>query len=229
MHPYVGLLAPWVTPDHSKVALMSAAGYVPGSLIANHWNSLCLGMASFFQGKVGPVVAGSSGAISTVASLFKHDEAVVETSEEAQRYFEAYGRSKTEMDKINALRLQYMRVEDSTGSNDEALLCLKKHDVGVWGACENYETFVPDLAKVFSAQQDPSKLKIQAYFAVDDIMIGKGGQKYFNACFSKEACGQYIDYESSTVDGVNHETIGDPTKGVLEKLYEESKASLASG
>lgn len=222
--PFVALLVPWVTPDHSKVTLLSMATHVPSSLIANHWNSLCLGLISFAQG---PVATGSSTAIAALTSLFEKDELVTEESpEEARKYLELNGRSKMEVEKIGALRFKYMRIEDSSGCNDEALLCLKKSDVGFWGACENYETFVPDLTEVLSAQQ--KKVKIHAYFAEKDIMIGKTGQEYFNACFSKKACGQYIDYESFTIKGTNHETIADPMHGLISRLYEECKASLVS-
>lgn len=238
--PTAILLAPWVHPSDSDVGIMKFSSMIPDTLIINYWASLCLGTVKILQNAVNPAVASSSGAYGTVASLFKSDatkgKSERENRELEETYVESFGMGVKDKKEFDRLFRKYVFAEDMSGGNGEAMLCLKKGgSAGSWGVCDNYHTFVPELAAVWrryldfghgnsdAAVESKPKLKIQAYFAEDDIMIGKKGQRYVETSFSSPTCEDVLDFESFTIEGANHETIGDPTFGPIETMFGDVK------
>ena len=130
---------------------------------------------------------------------------------------------------IEKLQTKYFFAEDTTAGNEDAKLCLKKEGEGNWGACEDYEKYVLDLVQREKARKesnpDQAPLRIQSYFAESDIMIGKGGQKYFEHCWRQEGVdGSGVEFESIELPDTNHETsIVDLEKGALKLVFQEIK------
>ncbi len=123
-----------------------------------------------------------------------------------------------------------------SGINQEALLCLKKGDD--WGACDDYEAFVDALVKQEndkkalsvvsngSPTEDVQKLKVRAFFSESDIMIGKGGQRFFEKCWQREGVVDAIDFRSISVPDTNHDSVTSPSKGGLIQIINELKLRL---
>lgn len=102
----------------------------------------------------------------------------------------------------------------------------------LWGACENYPTFVGEPVASEQARKDgspnaASKLEVQAYFAESDMMIGEMGKLYFEECWSAAEAGGMVEFEAITTDDTNHDSICGAQRGVLEKIFDEARLSLA--
>jgi pimeloyl-ACP methyl ester carboxylesterase len=236
-NPYVVFLAPWVHPAHSKVNLMSLASHLPDSLIANYWNKL----SHFLAITAAPVFESSSGVLSAFAatssnlmprSKDKEKLKKIDREEEDKVYQKAFGMTREEHEMTFKLIVKYIFAEDTTGANHEALLCLKKGGVAgtsMWGICEDYGAFVPALADVWKNRSDPgTRLKVEAYFAESDMMIGQKGQNYFEECWNEENCGDAIAFEAISTIGTDHDSVGDPMNGAIERIIREAKRSLGS-
>jgi len=223
--PYVALLTPWVHPTHSHVSLMSLVEHIPNGAIA-HWNQVIKGILRLATNVINPTIATSSGMFATMTSPFS-SRTDISVEEEEKEIMEVFGMTLEELNKVTSLSQKCSFAEDTTGGNADAMLCLKKTGPGLWGACENYETFVPDLLqKLKSSGRSETRLKVQTYYAESDMMIGKEGQSYFERCWSSSAYASAIDFESMTDPGTNHDSICMPMNGVVRYLFEEAKESL---
>lgn len=122
-----------------------------------------------------------------------------------------------------------MLTEAGSGINEEMLLCLKKG--GNWGACDDYRSYVADLVvqekeRMISFASNhpdsnsdmPVKLKVRAFFSTTDIMIGEGGQKFFEECWQKEGVEDAIDFQSIAVPDTNHDSIISPRKSAWVQI-----------
>ena len=74
--------------------------------------------------------------------------------------------------------------------------------------------------------QDSMRLKVRAYFAESDIMIGASGQKYI-----EEICGwkgnsfeDVLDFDSFTVPGTDHDSVMQPVE-ILEQVFVDAGGS----
>jgi len=219
-----------------------ASGWMPKVLVEKHWDNV----SGFFATKLLPGLAASGGLMESFAALggsaSSSSASVLDRSKtkkqkeddgDEARSMEAYGMTPAQKNAVSKLGLKFMFAEDTSGANDEALLCLRKGseaDVS-WGACEDYGAFVPKLAeewKRFSGDGEHGgmKLRVQVYFASSDAMSGEGGQKYFEECWGRERCGDGIEFQGSVAEDTSHDNIGYPEKGVLEKVFREAKRAL---
>jgi len=156
-----------------------------------------------------------------------------EHHDDEARSMEDYGMTRAQKNAVADLGLKYMFAEETSGANDEALLCLRKGTEAdaSWGVCEDYGAFVPKLAeewKRFSGGSEhvSLKLRLQVYFASSDAMSGEGGQKYFEECWGRDRCGDGIEFLGSVAEDTSHDDIVTPEKGVLEKVFREAKRAL---
>ena len=158
---------------------------------------------SFVNAAIAPPVAASSTVFSAVRnpimSAFSRKSAIDPAQFEAKKA-SAYGLDEKEREALNKVIFEKIMSENRAGVNDEALLCLKKgkgkEPAPSWRAAEDYEGFVKGLAKREKeraeqrrredGQLEPSasKLKVDITFSESDIMIGKGGEKYFRNCWT---------------------------------------------
>lgn len=216
--PYMAFIAPWVHNDHSQATLMNLLAKIPDSWF-NSWNQV----NRFINTRIAPTVSWSGGISSSVVNLFQAEPGSSDSGETSVG--EKYGVSEEVGKHIEKLQSKYFLAEDTTAANDEALLCLKKGGTGNWGACEDYKEYVGSLAKRErerrSSDQNRSKLQVEVYFAESDIMIGKGGQEYFEQCWQQDGVADAIDFEATELPGINHETaIMDLKKGGLKPAFE---------
>lgn len=206
---------------------------MPKVLVEKHWDNL----SGFVATKILPSFAASGGLMESVASSThvlggSKSKKQKEDDDDDAESMELYGMTCVQKKEVSNLGLKFMFAEETSGANDEALLCLRKgteSDVG-WGICEDYAAFVPKLAEkwkgVSENQDDPPKFRMQAYFASSDVMSGEGGQNYFQHCWEKEKCGDAIEFLGTVVENTSHDNIGFPEKGVLENVLREAKRAL---
>ncbi|GAB7349372.1 hypothetical protein MBLNU459_g8498t1 [Dothideomycetes sp. NU459] len=225
VHPYVALLAPWTHPSHSKVALWNVASKLPTTMITQFG-----GIAKFINTSVVPASAYSSGVFESMSSLLGNGP-TTNASIEAEEIQAAHGCTVDTWNEINSLQSKYIFAGDSSGVNQETLLCLKK-GCG-WGACDDYKLFVDELVarersriaeSVALAQPEsaaPEKLRVRAFFSETDVMIGEGGQKFFEDCWQKENVKDTIDFKSIAVPNTNHDSIVSPRKGAWSQILVE--------
>lgn len=243
-HPYAAFLAPWVHPSKSNVTLLSlaASSLIPNSLISKQWNKLNGFMATTLL----PAIGNSSGLLASfsTASLSSSSTSTSESSlgdssisDEEQKFIDAYGMTSSQKSALVSIFLKYMFAEDTTGANDEALLCLRKSPDITWEFCDDYVAYVPQLAQRWeeysssnnrdgSASMTTPQLKIQAYFASSDMMVGQGGRKYFESIWNEASCSNVIQFEGMEVKNTSHDSIGDPTNGAMEKVFEEARKAI---
>jgi len=203
---------------------MSVAEFIPNGMFA-HWNQVIKGIGGLATNVIKPTLATSSGAFETVKSLLSSGTNMSVEAEERES-MEAFGMTLEEVNKVISLGQKYSFAEDTTGGNADAMLCLKKGGAS-WGICEDYETFVPELVqKLQSSLRPPTKVKVRVCYAEDDMLVGKGGQSYFEKCWSSSATASVIKFESMTDPGTNHDSIVMPTNGSIRCLFEEAKDSL---
>ncbi|KFX95102.1 hypothetical protein V490_04023 [Pseudogymnoascus sp. VKM F-3557] len=243
--PYAAILTPWVHPRDSGAAVMSfvASDWMPKFLVANHWDNL----SGFVATKIMPGFAASGGVIEGLAALGgglsnpvsggrKREE---KEEEDEARAMKAFGMTRARKELVSNMGLKFMFAEETSGANAEALLCSKKGtelEVG-WGVCDDYRTFVPALADKFVGIAEErqgrdaqlTKLRVHAYFAADDAMIGEGGRKHFEDCWKSRRCGEGIEFRGEVVPGTTHDSIGDPENGVLERVLREARRTLEGG
>ena len=202
--PYIGIMGPWVHSDHSEKALLSWAAKLPNGVL-DGWN----GLAWFINTKVAPSVSWSGGAISSVTSLFRTSPTDAEPDE--IDLAKLIGRSKEVAKELERLQGKFFFAEDTTAANEDARMCLKLGGEGLWGECEDYDDFVQKVVHMeterLKANAGAPKLKMRVFFAESDVMIGKGGQHYFEKCWAREGVDACIDYKGEERPGTNHETV----------------------
>ncbi|GAB1735066.1 hypothetical protein NU219Hw_g134t1 [Hortaea werneckii] len=217
-HPYVAFITPWVHNDHSRATLMRIASAVPSSWI-DSWDTI----NRFLLDNVMPVFSWSGGAMASMSSAFQPEPGVVDTSEATLG--QKYGVSEVAGQCIEKLLMKYWLSESIIAANEEVLLGLKKGRPSDWGVCDNYEAFVQLCVQQEQQRQtasmDRAKLKVQMYFAQNDIMIGEGGREYFLKSWKQSGVEELLDVESRTMPGTNHDTaVLDPDKGALQHIFE---------
>ena len=218
--PFVALICPWVHNEHSEAMLTNLASRIPTSMF-NSWHSI----VGFINQKIAPSVSWSGGVVSSVSGIFSSDS----SSSSDDNLVEKYGTAPKVAKEIERLVGKYFfEGEDVTGANEEAKLCLKKKGPGAWMICEDYQAHVESLTqqekeRVRSGSERP-RLKVHAYFAESDVMIGKGGQKYFEQLWSQDGVSESIEYQSHELPGTNHDSVLiDHKKGALKTIFEEVK------
>jgi hypothetical protein len=181
-------------------------------------------VVGFVAQKVQPAVAWSGGVSSSISGLF--NSSTDSSDSDAAMLAAQYGTSEDVAKMIPKLSTKYFFAEDARGGTEEAKLCLKMGGENLWLICEDYKTYIESLLKQEeerSKSADASgKLKMKVYYAESDMMIGEGGKRYFEECWRTHEVSRFVDFDSKTLPGTNHETIiADFDKSALPSIFEE--------
>ncbi|KAJ3496756.1 hypothetical protein NLG97_g2421 [Lecanicillium saksenae] len=218
--PLSVLLAPWVDPQHSKVAIMQAAQYVPGPAY-----SLFNGISRFAARGMMTTVS-SSEAVFNAFGMGKPSEeeerAVKSWSRENSLKLEKECGLSTKMQGALQLQtLEHIFAESTAGSSDEARHCARKTTPGSWGKADDYEVFVKDVAEQERSGNGSkpgegsvessvaTKLRVMAFFAETDHIVGDGGRKYVEKCWrgSPNEFDDAFEFSSKTIAGSGHDAL----------------------
>ncbi|EED23088.1 conserved hypothetical protein [Talaromyces stipitatus ATCC 10500] len=217
-HPYIACLAPWVDPAHSHKAALQLARFIPTKAFS-YWNQI----PRFFQ--TSPVISFSGTVISSIKDKLPSNSGGDSVSyHKRQRLIEQeYGMAKDVQIELEKNITRFLFKENTVGANEETLQCLRKG--APWGVCDDYEEFVKSFVErererrsELGESSTPEKLKIRAYFAESDVMIGKTGQKYFENCF--EGYEDVLSFESSTMPDEDHDSLCSCPE-VLARIFQE--------
>lgn len=201
---------------------MALVNKVPPSLFSA-WSSI----TTFVNQKVVPATSWSGGVISSIGGFFSGSEAKSDEEDESEVQAK-YGLDKATAKELESLYFKYLLAEGMKGGNDEALLCSKARGSTSWGACDDYMTCIKTIAESEKERlgKDPSaaKLRVRLHFAQDDMMIGKGGKKYFEECWQQEGVSDAVDVKSKEWPDTNHETVSvEVNKGAMRGIFEDIK------
>lgn len=196
---------------------MSLVSKIPNSMLNSFGN-----VTRFINQRIAPAASWSGGILSSVSGLFQAGPGESGSTDLGEKY----GTSEEVALQIDKLKVKYLFEEDLTGASEEVKLCLKKYGSGNWGVCEDFEKYVPDLAKQEEERRNPDsaqpKLRVRAFFAESDMMIGKAGQKYFDQCWMQNGINNSLDYESKELPETNHDSLlEDHRLGPLKSVFEE--------
>lgn len=163
------------------------------------------------------MVSSSTGLLT---SRFSSDETASATPGET------YGTSEAVGKELASLVSKFFFAEDTTAGNEDAKLCLKKGGKGSWGCCEDYEGFVRSVVGREGERRgtvsEEGVLRVRAFFAESDALIGKGGQEYFDRCWRQEGVEGWVRYEGRMLPGTDHDSVmGDVKKGALATIFAE--------
>lgn len=212
---YVAMMAPWVHSEHSCMTLTNWAAKLPNGML-DSWN----GLVRTINQRIAPSLSWSGGAISTVAGMFGSG-----SKEDANENALArlYGTSPEVAREMERLQGKFYFAEDTTAGNEDARLCLKMGGTELWGACEDYPDFVRTLVKGElerkNADAGSPGLKIRVFYAESDMLIGKGGQKYFEECWAQDGVTGDIDYEGTELPGTDHDSVSIGDKCALPTIF----------
>lgn len=85
-------------------------------------------------------------------------------------------------------------------------------------------TYTSDPSPPYSPSTSPSrKLTFHVYFSSSDVMIGKGGQQYFEDCWRQGNEDGKIEYKAKVAEDTDHDSIILPEKGWIEEVFGEVK------
>ncbi|GMG25285.1 unnamed protein product [Aspergillus oryzae] len=220
-------IAPWVDPSHSHVTSMQMAQYVPVKAF-NVWNLI----PKFLLLKAGPAFTSSEAAITKTSNVISSGsgfssggENYTELERNRRQIEYEYGLSRDVQAEIDSLIFQFMFEESTVGANSEALQCLRKgsDSSNTWGKCENYEAYVKELVDLEGRRHrrtGQEKLKVRAYFAGNDSMIGKAGQDYVEECWARDTreFKDALDFESRTFTQLEHDSLVQSAE-VLKSIF----------
>lgn len=218
--------APWVDPAHSKVTLMQMMQYIPAQAFAV-WHHVAPLLAT------SGVVVNKASSLLTSSTGSSFDQNTPQ-GRNRQRLAVEYDVSRDFQIEWESLLGKRITEENTVGANSEALLCARKGKGWSWGECDDYATFVAKLAKaerqkyqLNSNTESHAKLKIRAYFAENDVMIGAGGQKYMEDCWGRgeDNLSDVFDFGSATIAGTDHDSLVQSVE-VLEKVFADAGGSL---
>ncbi|KAL1883297.1 hypothetical protein Daus18300_000355 [Diaporthe australafricana] len=109
-----------------------------------------------------------------------------------------------------------MLSENMVGADSEALCCVRRGPAGLWGDCEDYALFVRKLAELERNRRSDDdggnrkKLKVTAYFAEVDAMIGKKGQSYMENCWKGSGGDEFqdtLEFRTTTMKETDHDSV----------------------
>jgi hypothetical protein len=70
------------------------------------------------------------------------------------------------------------------------------------------------------------KLKVKVVFGEEDAMIGKKERMYFEDCWTQEKCGRGVEIQDVEVEGIDHDSVVEPSKGAVEELFSVAKRGV---
>ncbi|ESZ93091.1 hypothetical protein SBOR_6521 [Sclerotinia borealis F-4128] len=208
--PRITLLSPWVHQDLSSTYFLQFAAILPNSML-DHWSSV----TKFIVNNAAPMIASSGGAFAAIKSFLSTPETAAATQREAaeQKCREGYGVSIETKKEMETLLLKWAFLEDTSGINDEARLCLKKTDHCSWDACEDYEEMVKNLVEMWTQRVERNQsaiLEVKIYLAEEDMMTGEKGKEYFRKCWTSKDWVSGIKVSCEQLKGTDHDTVLDP-------------------
>ncbi|KAH8124977.1 hypothetical protein LI328DRAFT_133448 [Trichoderma asperelloides] len=224
--PFVALFAPWVDPAHSKVTSMQMMQHIPAQAFAV-WHHIA------------PLLATSGVVVNKASSFFTSSAGSSgdqDTPQERnrQKLASVYDVPRDFQVELESLLGKKITEENTVGANSEALLCARKGKGWSWGECDDYATFIEMLARgerennqLKSSTDSHAKLKIRAFFAENDVMIGVGGQKYMEECWGRGegSLSDVLDFDSATMAGTDHDSLVQSVE-VWEKVFADAGGSL---
>ena len=218
--PFVGLLAPWVPTTLSNAPLTSLASKLPASVI-----DYLSPLQGFIVSKIAPTLSFSGGLFSTTAALVGGPKDVDSSIQAGslEDAAEKYGVDVETAKILGSLAVKFNLAEDTTGANEEAKLCLMKGGKANWGALADYESCFQSIVtgETSRVRAGEVKLRMEAAFASSDVIIGKGGQEYFEKCWTREGVSGGVDFESRMCEGTDHDgVLIDFHKGALKGFFE---------
>ena len=193
-----------------------------------YWNKL-LGCFAHTLPSAFHASSGALGSIVGTRSTSRTtDSAAMGTSpvtERESQFLGAYGMNEESFNRLNGAVFGRIVAEDTTGVNEEALLCLKKGPVGLWGTCEDMAQYARDLVDAEKQRrtecpQEPP-LQVRVFFAESDRMVGQEGQRYFDKCFHEAPDPGGVVQYTSTVTEADHDNIISTHVGVLTRIFHE--------
>lgn len=221
--PFVACFAPWVHPTHSSAPLMQVVDKLPASLLGNLHH-----IQGFVASFIAPSVTFSAAKLGVSDSL---DE---------QTCQKTFGQSKEVRREVVRLQGLWQRGEDTSAISADATLCMQKdgEDWGVYSslpkAIEVFKTTYTSEAQPQSITSGPTpssssssfhprRLTFAVYFSSSDVMIGKGGQQYFENCWKQGNADEKIEYKARTVPESDHDSIILPEKGWIKEVFGQVK------
>ncbi|KIV77101.1 hypothetical protein PV11_08933 [Exophiala sideris] len=223
MGPHVVMLAPFIPPDDSGAPLMRLTASLPSGLISRFHSAATLVNRTITLSAGISLPFSQAGAMPTVTNAIDAEEGDDETE-------------KAVLKNMEKLSMQYVFAENISGSSDDALLYLRKKTssngtVPEGQPTEEWLDWASLAGKVAAVERerrphmDPDerssalhsgtvKLKVDAFHAEKDIMSGTKGAKYFDACWERHSAD--MDYVSKVTEGTNHDSILDPSLGVVD-------------
>lgn len=193
-------------------------------------------LQGFLNSKVNPALSFSGGLVSSSMAFFSSPpkEGADDSEPSPGSVEDAADKYSVDVETAKAMRLlavRFGRAEETKAANEEAKLCLQKGERADWGVGDDYMALVRSIAEreaAASTEGDGAacKLEVDACFAGSDVMIGKGGQEYFNTCWGQDGVAARVSFKSRTFDATNHDTVlVDFRRGALKSCLE----SAASG
>lgn len=180
-----------------------------------------------------PKIASASGAAFDKISKSLPSSSGINAAETAplernrQKIESEYGLSVELQKELQPQTLKVMLGENMVGADSEALCCLRKGPAGLWGDCDDYAVFVKKLAELERSRRaedgggNPDKLRIRAYFAETDAMIGKKGQSYMENCWKGNGGDEVLDvldFTTTTVKETDHDSVVQSVE-VLKQIF----------
>lgn len=154
-----------------------------------------------------------------------------------QRLEDEYGLSLELQNELQPLTFKSILSENTVGADSEALCCLRKGPAGLWGDCDNYMLFVGKLAELERGRRADEgavgreKLRINAYFAETDAMIGKKGQSYMEDCWRGGAGDEFedlLEFTTTTVKDTDHDSVVQSVE-VLKQIFLSAGGAAPTG
>lgn len=204
-------LAPWVDPAHSHMTAWQLARFIPTKAFSI-WNQI----PQFFQ--TSPLISSSGAVITSVKDKLPGGDDGNTMSERKRKLIEQkYGLDREVQIELEKMTAKFIFKESTVGANEEALQCVRKG--APWLECDDYTQFAKNFAESEKRRGDTSgKIRMRAYFAESDVMIGKTGQKYFENCF--KGFEDVLNFDSATIMEENHDSVAfSPV--ILEKIFQE--------
>lgn len=217
-------LAPWVDPAKSGITSMKMARYIPSPAF-KLWHHI----PRLFLAQDGSATATSGAVIGNVSAVLSPKSS--EQQAKNRLYIaQNYGLELDQQKEIDSAMMQFMFQENTVGSNSEALHCLRK-EPNTWGICEDYEVFVRELGELERGRYGVP-VRVQAFFAESDSMIGKKGQAYFEKCWHQRNDGYLsagFEFESRVMAGTDHDSLvqsAEVWESIFKRMRSEENGSL---
>ncbi|KAL2272577.1 hypothetical protein FJTKL_06295 [Diaporthe vaccinii] len=227
--PVVALVAPWVDPAHSHVTSMQMAKNLPTSVFGvwHHMPKIVSAGGAVFD-KISKLLPSSSGVNAAETPPLERNRQKIERD---------YGLPVELQKELQTLTLKAIFSENMVGADSEALCCLRKGPAGLWAECDDYALFVKKLAELERSRRaaegdgNGERLRVNAYFAETDSMIGKRGQSYMEDCWKGNGGGEFQDvlnFTTMTVKETDHDSVVQSVEVLNQIFLDVGGATLSS-